>query len=690
MSSQPSQTSPTKFSIKQSSNALSNTPSKTPSNTPSSSSNAKHFFPVGKQANKLVSKALKASSNPVETIQKFQKVHSLHSYLSKAFGTTSINVSHDEHDINIISGKKGGASSRRVTRGDVQQQTTMELEGVLIEPFQPDSVLTFLNHLGISRYDIHKKICDALRTKLEHEIQKVNLKSTATLSTTLSATLSSTASIQNDDSEGKKILLDLLKSSWEYIHVPELRPVFITLINKLGDQTPKEVLVLLAKRDNTITATSSSSSSSSLKYAELLDQFGVPMKRLVWEADWSSVVRGDGQIIMTGGDNSDSSTTTTAPHSTATQNNDKLGTLHSPNLLADIVRDIAMSYMADPNLVKAANLAFPTSYSDRKVDTKKRRTVSSKLLSDETAITVDNGVANAGNAAAMNSTTTSILTGTLSSLMNHTTTTNEKNKVDESKSSSATNTKKAVKTHCTCMALIKLKEVMGSNPKLLSAVLNMMIAEHGLQYKKSKSTSKHSNANNSLNIRSSTTILRGSSYLHCTLVADILLSYGQLPKQYEFVHILAKVLDDSVNKGLVSDHAIAQIQGCLRSIFQPSSSEKDNDKNVKSNNGGDNNNKVKSKSDTNPNNPERSAADRQFELKLLRKIIKLAVGKMRENDNQRCFLNPVTDEIAPGYSKVITKPICISTIEKKAIDLHYTSLKKFENDVQLMFNNCIR
>ena len=63
-----------------------------------------------------------------------------------------------------------------------------------MEPLEPESVLTFLNHLGVSQYEIHKKIGDALRGKLESDIQKVDLKS----------------------SNGKNVLLQLLKSSWSY------------------------------------------------------------------------------------------------------------------------------------------------------------------------------------------------------------------------------------------------------------------------------------------------------------------------------------------------------------------------------------------------------------------------------------------------------------------------------------------
>lgn len=91
----------------------------------------------------------------------------------------------------------------------------MEQEGEMVESFQPESVLTFLNHLGVSRYEIHKKIGDALRGKLESEIKKVDLKS---------------SNSNNKNNQGRDMLLELLKSSWEYIHVPELRPVFVTLI----------------------------------------------------------------------------------------------------------------------------------------------------------------------------------------------------------------------------------------------------------------------------------------------------------------------------------------------------------------------------------------------------------------------------------------------------------------------------
>lgn len=574
------------------------------------------LFPVGKQASKQAKQALFSSKNPIETISNFQQTHSLHSFLSKAFGTTSVYT---------LPNKKGSNSSglsnsaKRVTRGDVELKQSREEQGVTIEPLEPDSVLTFLNHLGVSRYEIHKKIGDTLRSKLESEIQKVDLKKSG--------------KGVGSSSSGKETLLELLKSTWDYRDIPELRPVFVTLVKKLGEETPVEVLILLAKKDVAKQSSSTNGeegAGSTLKYGELLNQFGLPMKRLVWEADWSSVVRGDGQLV------NDSS-----------NNSDVIGTLHSNNILCDMVRPIVHDYTSDPNLIHAANFAFPTAIRDKKMDTVKRRAISGNT-----------------NTATVS---TSVLTGTLSNLtaqsMKKQSAKDETNAENTNTSSSSTTKESdSNNTHSAGLALAKLKEVMGSRPKLLTAVLNMLIAEHGLRFTKAK--------------HHRTSIIGGSSYLHCTLVADIILSYGHLPKYYEPVQVLAKVLDESVRKGLISDQAIAQIQGCLRAIFK--SSDKDAEK------------KGNSSTQKNETSNKNAATERQFEMKLLRKIIKLAVVRMKDNDSQRCFLNPVTDEIAPGYSSLIKKPICLSQIEKKAIELQYASMSKFESDVQLMFSNCIR
>lgn len=49
------------------------------------------------------------------------------------------------------------------------------------------------------------------------------------------------------------------------------------------------------------------------------------------------------------------------------------------------------------------------------------------------------------------------------------------------------------------------------------------------------------------------------------------------------------------------------------------------------------------------------------------------------------FLNPVTDSIAPGYSSVISRPMCIRTIEDKMMASKYRSIEEFKDDVSSRF-----
>ena len=89
-------------------------------------------------------------------------------------------------------------------------------------------------------------------------------------------------------------------------------------------------------------------------------------------------------------------------------------------------------------------------------------------------------------------------------------------------------------------------ETSAYRPKLLNAFLSILMARHGLV--------------------KNTELIGGASYLHCTLVADILLS-GPLPKAYQQLLTLARTLDEVVKAGSVSDVQISQIQACLRQIY---------------------------------------------------------------------------------------------------------------------------
>ena len=160
----------------------------------------------------------------------------------------------------------------------------------------------------------------------------------------------------------------------------------------------------------------------------------------------------------------------------------------------------------------------------------------------------------------------------------------------------------------------------------------------------------------------------------CTLVSDILLSAGgPLPKSYHHVHSLARSLDECVQEGNMTDEAIIKIQNIIRHIFQPD---------------------IAGDSDANTPTKKKEAETIEDSLKhatkrQLNRIVTDGISVMKEADPQSLFLNPVTDKIAPGYSKVIKKPMCISMMEEKVTKSEYSSVEDWEQDVKLMFKNCI-
>jgi len=469
------------------------------------------------------------------------------------------------------------------------------------EEFQPESVLTFCNYLGVSRFDMHKTIADSLKSELENEIDKVDL------------------------SKNKDSMLEMLKSSFQFINVPDLRQVFVTILKKLGDETPVEVLQVLASKKK---------NSDVLKYGDLLNTFEIKMKRLVWEADWDSSIRPDGM-----------------PMDGSTSSLSNAGTLKGDKIFVDVVRPSIEAYLHNEALKKAADLAYTGSIREKVVDTLKRRAVDTDK-SGGAAVTMGTGKLRALTKLDRGEGTITAPGQTGGDVT-----------VDEQ--------------IVPGLALNALKEAMGPRPNLLAAVLNILISEHGKRVDQN-----HADA--------IVRLVTGSSSLHCTLLSDILLSYGQLPRQYENVRLLAQTLDKCVRIGIISDQAVSQIQDSLKSIFQADQDTKEQPAVVKKAKAPESKPApVKKKNDV-QDKVTKNEAERQFELKLLRKVIESAVVAMKECDPQGLFLNPVTDEIAPGYSRVIKNPMCIRTIEQKAVNLRYPTLGQYELDVQLMFQNCIR
>ena len=71
-----------------------------------------------------------------------------------------------------------------------------------------------------------------------------------------------------------------------------------------------------------------------------------------------------------------------------------------------------------------------------------------------------------------------------------------------------------------------------------------------------------------------------------------------------------------------------------------------------------------------------------------RALMDLAWQHLRDLDREGIFANPVTDLVAPGYSKFISTPMDMSTIKLKMSKKKYKTLSDFDKDVSLMLSNC--
>uniref|UniRef100_A0A8D8IIV7 Bromodomain-containing protein 7 n=1 Tax=Culex pipiens TaxID=7175 RepID=A0A8D8IIV7_CULPI len=74
----------------------------------------------------------------------------------------------------------------------------------------------------------------------------------------------------------------------------------------------------------------------------------------------------------------------------------------------------------------------------------------------------------------------------------------------------------------------------------------------------------------------------------------------------------------------------------------------------------------------------------------LARLLDHLLKALEKRDPHQFFAWPVTDDIAPGYSSIITRPMDFSTIRQKIDDNEYTSLSEFSEDFKLMCDNAIR
>lgn len=69
------------------------------------------------------------------------------------------------------------------------------------------------------------------------------------------------------------------------------------------------------------------------------------------------------------------------------------------------------------------------------------------------------------------------------------------------------------------------------------------------------------------------------------------------------------------------------------------------------------------------------------------KDISLLIDEVAEADIHQIFLEPVTDDIAPNYTRIVAEPISLSGIREKHARRLYTSLNEAIRDLKLMVDN---
>lgn len=74
----------------------------------------------------------------------------------------------------------------------------------------------------------------------------------------------------------------------------------------------------------------------------------------------------------------------------------------------------------------------------------------------------------------------------------------------------------------------------------------------------------------------------------------------------------------------------------------------------------------------------------------LSKLLEHLIRALEKRDPHQFFAWPVTDDIAPNYSSIISKPMDFSTIRQKIDDNEYKTIQEFSDDFKLMCDNAIK
>jgi hypothetical protein len=73
----------------------------------------------------------------------------------------------------------------------------------------------------------------------------------------------------------------------------------------------------------------------------------------------------------------------------------------------------------------------------------------------------------------------------------------------------------------------------------------------------------------------------------------------------------------------------------------------------------------------------------------LEKLLRFCLEFLVSLDKEKYFSTTVTDDVAPGYSKLIRNPVAVSSVRSKVETHGYNSLDEMNDDVLLMVKNCL-
>lgn len=99
---------------------------------------------------------------------------------------------------------------------------------------------------------------------------------------------------------------------------------------------------------------------------------------------------------------------------------------------------------------------------------------------------------------------------------------------------------------------------------------------------------------------------------------------------------------------------------------------------------------LKSPSSTSDGGREARTCVLKVRQKPLSKLMSHLLGLLEKKDTQQFFAWPVSDDIAPGYSNIISNPMDFFTIRSKIDDGKYQSLPEFVDDFKLICLNAIQ